>query len=56
MIISQDRFFVATKCVSMNFPSPSPFLFYSKAMYWGTNFSSTHVRICVMDATPLSML
>ena len=47
----------------MNFPSPSSFLFYWKAMYWGigrksflkspTNFWSTHVRICVKDATPL---
>ena len=43
------------KCVSI--------LFYSKAMCWGidrksfsknpTNFSSTHVGICVKDATPL---
>ena len=47
----------------MNFSSPLSFLFYSKAMYWGidrksfyknpTNFSSTHERICVKDATPL---
>ena len=59
MIISQDQF----KCVSMNFLSPPSFLFYSKAMYQGshikslkknpTNFSSTHVHICVKDATPL---